>query len=472
MKQFKQYKISKNILKALTKLDYKHPTKVQEVVIDKLLNNENIIVASQTGSGKTASFGIPIINQIDWLENSPQALILTPTRELAIQVKQEIENIGVYERICVNAIYGKTPITKQMLELKQKNHIVVATPGRLLDLIDRRAIDLSKVKTFVIDEVDEMFKMGFIEQVEEIYGLLNKDINIALFSATVDDTVVRLANSLEMNVEPIVMEKQVSTITYEKVITKEKYKPDVLLALLSNQEISSAIIFANTQEKVDDICYDLEDLDVLAGTLHGGMMQKERIENLEKFKEGKLRVLVATDVAARGLDIEDVSIVIHYELASSIQTYLHRSGRSGRKGKQGLTILMLNNSQNEYLESKLVDYPELVFENLDILDIQEQEINLEHLRVKGENKNIKKLFKDEHLTTLYISAGKTKKMRNKDIVGAMLEVEGVSFEDIGKINVKENVSYVDILNDKEGQIIKHFKHNSIKGKKVKVEKAK
>ncbi len=299
---FREYKLSEEIVRALDSLGYEQPTDVQSKVIPIALEKKDITVKSHTGSGKTAAYGIPICEMVDWEENKPQALILTPTRELADQVKEDIINIGRYKRIKATAVYGKQPFAKQKAELAQKNHVVVGTPGRVMDHIEKDTIDLERLKYLVIDEADEMLSMGFIEQIEVILRELPKDRMTMLFSATLPKDVEKLCHRYmnhPIDIEIEGTERTTDQIDHSLFIVREVDKLNLLKDVTIIENPDSCIIFSGTQAQVDTIFTELEQLNYTCSKIHGGMMQDDRFQVMNEFKRGKFRYLVATDVAAR-----------------------------------------------------------------------------------------------------------------------------------------------------------------------------
>ncbi|HKM23409.1 MAG TPA: DEAD/DEAH box helicase, partial [Erysipelothrix sp.] len=346
MKTFKDFALSEDVLRALDVLEYKNPTEVQEVVIQELLDYENVIVKSQTGSGKTAAFAIPLVENIDWDQRRPQALILTPTRELALQIKEDIFNIGRFKRIRVEAIFGRSSFEQQERALKGIVHLVVATPGRLIDHMKRRTIDLSQVQTLIIDESDEMLAMGFIDQIESILRKVPKNANIGLFSATMPDEIRDLGHRIMSDAKEIEIE---SVNLIEDRILQHVYhiedhdKLESLKGILVVENPDSCILFCNTKALVEAVADMLWDLDIEVHTLHGDMEQRDRTKVITQFKRGQFRYLVATDVAARGLDIQDVQLVVNVDIPENAESYVHRIGRTARVDKQGKAISIVNN---------------------------------------------------------------------------------------------------------------------------------
>lgn len=475
--KFEDYAIGKDILKALEILKFKNPTDVQSKVMPVILDNKDVVVKSQTGSGKTGAFAIPLCNLVDWDENKPQALVLTPTRELAIQVKEDIFNIGRFKRIKVAAVYGKSPINRQIKELKQKTHIVVGTPGRLIDHIERGTIDLSEVKYLVLDEADEMLNMGFLEQVEKIIKDIKQDKITILLSATMPGDIERLSRRYMKSPVHIEMEEQdsvadrITQIRYS-VIANEKL--DLLKDIITVQNPDSCMIFCNTRQKVDEVYKVLDRMDCRVDKIHGGMEQDSRLRVMNDFRLGYFRYLVATDVAARGIDIEDISLVINYDIPQDPEVYVHRIGRTGRKSKKGKALTFVSQGETKFsrdiqkyikMEISLEDRPseERVAEaKQDFIDKISARPKIK--KTKGSNLN-------KEILKLHINAGKKTKMRPVDIVGTLCNIDGMTADDIGIINILDISTFVEILNNKGDMVYKVLQNKPIKGRIRKVSKA-
>ena len=355
---FKDYKLSDEIVNALDSLEYENPTAVQSKVIPLVLEKMDLVVKSQTGSGKTASYGIPICELIDWKENKPQALILTPTRELAVQVKEDFINIGRFKRIKATAVYGKQPFAMQKTELKQKTHVVVGTPGRVLDHIERGTLALDRINYLVIDEADEMLNMGFIEQVEAIIKELPRKRVTMLFSATLPEEIKNL--SLNYMKTPIDIEIKATGLTTDKIDhslfeVAEEDKFSMLKDVTIVENPDSCIIFCRTKDRVDTVCDQLVDLGYSCDKIHGGMVQDDRLDVMNDFRRGEFRYLIATDVAARGIDIDNITHVINYDLPLEKESYVHRTGRTGRAGQKGKAITFVTPFEDRFL-SEIEEY--------------------------------------------------------------------------------------------------------------------
>lgn len=477
MTTFNDFQISNEIKKALTSLNYEKPTDIQRKVVPMLLQKNDMIAKSQTGSGKTAAFAIPICELVDWAENKPQALILTPTRELAVQVKEDVTNIGRFKRIKATAIYGKSPFEKQKLQLKQKSHVVVGTPGRVLDHIQKGTIVLDKIKYVVIDEADEMLNMGFIEQVEAIIQSLPTNRVTMLFSATIPEDIKQL--SQKYMIDPIHVEVETTETTKNKiehftinVADDEKF--DLLRKITVTENPDSCIIFCETQERVDTLTKQLSELNYSCDKLHGGMYQDARFEVMEDFKRGKFIYLIATDVAARGIDVENVSLVINYDFPFEKESYVHRTGRTGRAGKKGKAISFVTTTEKTR-RAEVEKYIGFSLKKVDPptqRDVATQKETFESkMNARPKLKKDKSEQLNKEITKLYFNGGKKKKLRAVDFVGTIAKIEGITAEDIGIIEIQDQFTYVDILNGKGQIVLNEMKTTPVKGKLLKVHKA-
>ncbi|NRG31231.1 DEAD/DEAH box helicase [Niallia circulans] len=477
-KGFHAFNLSNQIVKALDSLEYKNPTEVQNKVIPLVLEKIDLVVKSQTGSGKTASYGIPICELVEWEENKPQALILTPTRELAVQVKDDFIDIGRLKRIKATAVYGKQPFAIQKTELKQKTHVVVGTPGRVLDHIERGTLTLEKLNYLVIDEADEMLNMGFIEQVEAIIRALPKKRVTMLFSATLPEEVKELSQRYMKT--PIDIEIKANGLTTDKIDhtlikVEEKEKFSLLQAITIVENPDSCIIFCRTKDRVDMLSDQLTDLGYNCDQIHGGMVQEDRLDVMNDFKRGEFRYLIATDVAARGIDIDNITHVINYDIPLEKESYVHRTGRTGRAGKQGRAITFMTPFEEKFLQeieeyigfkipTRAVPAEEEVADKRSDFEAKKK---VEPAIKKAKNEKLNK-----HIMKLYFNGGKKKKLRAVDFVGTIAKIEGVSAEDIGIITIMDTFSYVEILNDKGRVVLEKMKNTPIKGKSLKVYEAK
>ncbi|PRS07238.1 DEAD/DEAH box helicase [Bacillus halotolerans] len=477
MSHFKNYQISHDILRALEGLGYTEPTEVQRNVIPAAFERKDLVVKSQTGSGKTAAFGIPLCELADWDENKPQALVLTPTRELAVQVKEDITNIGRFKRIKATAVFGKSSFDKQKAELKQKSHIVVGTPGRVLDHIEKGTLPLDRLSYLVIDEADEMLNMGFIDQVEAIIKHLPTERTTMLFSATLPEDIEKLSRQYMQNPEHIEIKAAGLTtrnIEHAVIQVREENKFSLLKDVLITENPDSCIIFCRTKEHVNQLTDELDDLGYPCDKIHGGMIQEDRFDVMNEFKRGEYRYLVATDVAARGIDIENIALVINYDLPLEKESYVHRTGRTGRAGNQGKAISFVAPFEKRFL-AEIEDYIGFGIQTLEAPSQEEIAKKKPDFLAKLKDRPKIKKDKSEELNKdimkLYFNGGKKKKIRAVDFVGTIAKIDGVSADDIGIITIMDNASYVEILNGKGPHVLKAMKDTTVKGKKLKVNKA-
>lgn len=509
---FTSYNLQPEILQSLQVLHYEEATEIQQQVLPVALEGRDLAARSKTGSGKTAAFAIPICQKVQWDENRPQALVLEPTRELTVQVKEEIFHIGRNKRLKVPDVFGGFPIDKQILTLKQKSHIVVGTPGRLLDHIDRETIDLSAVETLVIDEADLMLDMGFIQDVEKIIQDLPK-CQIMLFSATLDESLQDLMDRYMTDPAVIAIEEDVATVdairqgiirvsskshgdgvntvsshsrntdvqknrnesdeeALEHEISRQKYK--ALLHTLMHENPDSCIIFCGTREMADVLCRKLGRDGVRCGVLHGAIDQQDRLRTIDGFRLGRFRYLIATDVAARGIDFPNLSLVFNYDFPTGKETYVHRIGRTGRNGEAGRAISLMTD-KDVHMYNAIEEYLNITIPIEKLPEVTEQERKTFNNRQK-EKVQLKKRkgaeFK-QTITKLTISGGKKSKMRAGDIVGAICSVDGVTADDIGVIDVRDSITYVDVMNGKGHKVHDALQDRTIKGKvrKVKISRS-
>ncbi|WP_253288897.1 DEAD/DEAH box helicase [Amphibacillus sp. MSJ-3] len=353
MTTFQELGISQPIMKALNNMGFEEATPIQEQTIPLGLEGKDVIGQAQTGTGKTAAFGIPMIEKIERKQRKIQGLVVAPTRELAIQVSEEIHRLGKFKGIRSLPIYGGQQMQRQIRALKDGPHIVVATPGRLLDHIRRKTINISQVKIAVLDEADEMLNMGFIDDIREILKLIPSERQTLLFSATMPKEIRSIATTLMRNPEEVKVkskEMTVSNIDQNFVEVHEKQKFDALTNLLDIHVPELAIIFGRTKKRVDELTEGLQARGFRAEGIHGDLTQGKRMSVLNKFKNGRIEILVATDVAARGLDISNVTHVYNFDIPQDPESYVHRIGRTGRAGKTGVAISFITPREIPHLK--------------------------------------------------------------------------------------------------------------------------
>lgn len=344
MAMFSELGIDKDVLRSLEDMGFESATPIQAETIPLALEGNDVIGQAQTGTGKTAAFVIPTISRIDRSKNAIQVLVLAPTRELAIQVADETGKLGKFSRVNVLPVYGGQPIDRQIKALKRNPEMIIGTPGRLLDHIRRKTIKLQDVTTVILDEADEMLDMGFLEDIESILAEVPTERQTLLFSATMPDPIRRLAEKF-MN-SPKIVKIQPQGVTAPKIAqiyyeVADKNKIDALTRLLDVEDPELGVIFCRTKKGVDELQKILQARGYLASGLHGDMTQRERDQVMHQFRQGTIDLLIATDVAARGLDVEGVSHVINYDIPQDVDSYVHRIGRTGRAGREGKALTLV-----------------------------------------------------------------------------------------------------------------------------------
>jgi len=470
IKKFATLGLSSELLESLHILGYDSPTKIQEQVIPAVLSGKDVVGSSQTGSGKTAAFGIPLCELADWNENKPEALVLEPTRELTVQVKEELYHIGRKKRLKVPDVFGGFPIDKQIQTLKQKSHIVVGTPGRIMDHVRRESLDLSKIKRVVIDEADLMLDMGFMEEVREILNHVPKERVLLLFSATIGEEIERLIREYLKDPIVVTITESMETkadIRQELYETTNEEKYALFLKLLERENPESAMIFCGTREMVNVLCRKLRKDGVKCGMIHGEIDQQDRIRTVEGFREGRFPYLIATDVVARGIDFQQLSHVFNYDFPTGKETYIHRIGRTGRNGESGTAISLFTQADLRMIQM----IEQMTGDKLPVKSYEKQERNESFWKRQSQKPVLKKKKGagfNRTITRLSIGGGKKSKMRAVDIVGTICSIPDMSAEDIGAIDVRDSLTYVEILNGKGKKVLAALQEKTIKGKLRKV----
>jgi ATP-dependent RNA helicase DeaD len=357
LKTFSDLGISGTFLKALEEMNIIDPTEIQEKAIPFLIEKgTDFIGQAQTGTGKTAAYGLPILNAINPDKPNVQALILSPTRELGQQIAKQLFKFAKYipKKIFIESVYGGANLDEQIRSLRRPTHIVVATPGRLVDLLDRKAIDLSFIRTLVLDEADEMLSMGFKKDLDAILKFTAGKRHTWLFSATMPAEIKKIISSymspqamrVEVNKNDIVNKD----IEHKFLICSRLEKPEVLLEFLQSQGAGRGLVFCRTKAEAQTVAKRVQAKKINADALHGDMFQKERDKVMRAFKNSKLQILIATDLAARGIDVRELAFVVHYQLPEKSEYYTHRSGRTGRAGNKGFSLSMVTPREVEGLK--------------------------------------------------------------------------------------------------------------------------
>lgn len=335
---FSQLNLSQNILKAIADIGYEEPTPIQTQAIPLIMEGKDVIGQAQTGTGKTAAFGIPALELVDPNYNDVQVLVLCPTRELANQVADELSKLSAYQNLRILPVYGGQSLDRQIKALRRGVHIIIGTPGRVMDHIERRTLNLENVAMVVLDEADEMLDMGFREDIELILTKVPEDRQTILFSATMPAPIMKLTKSFQRDPQLVkTIHKKVTVPNVEQYYYEVKFhvKPEVLCRLIDIYDIKSSLVFCNTKRVVDELVDTLKTRGYLADGLHGDMKQQQREKVMASFRKGDIETLVATDVAARGIDVENIEVVFNYDLPQDEESYVHRIGRTGRAGRQG-----------------------------------------------------------------------------------------------------------------------------------------
>ena len=343
LKTFGEITLSGKLLQAIQAMGFEEPSPVQAQTIPLALAGKDVIGQAQTGTGKTAAFGIPTVEKTIDKYHHVQALVLTPTRELAIQTAEELNKIGKFKHIRTLPVYGGQAIERQIRALKRGVHIIVSTPGRLIDHLHRGTVKLSDVHTLVLDEADEMLDMGFIDDIEQILESVPEARQTLLFSATMPAPIEKLSHRYMNHPERITIAKENLTVPLiDQYYYETRDKLEGLSRVLDVEETGKLIIFCRTKRAVDDLTASLEARGYSAGGLHGDLSQIQRDRVMKKFREGKIDILIATDVAARGIDIDDITHVINYDIPQDHESYVHRIGRTGRAGRKGVAMTFID----------------------------------------------------------------------------------------------------------------------------------
>ena len=527
--RFEDMNISNEICRAVLDMGFEEATPIQSQAIPVILEGKDIIGQSQTGTGKTAAFGIPLLERINPEDRRLQALILCPTRELAIQVSEEFRKLLKYkDNIRVLPIYGGQPIDRQIAALRKGTQVVIGTAGRVMDHMRRRTIKAETVQMMVLDEADEMLDMGFREDIETILVKIPEEHQTLLFSATLSPEILDITKRFQKNPEFIkIVRKELTVPNIEQYYfdVKEKTKLDALCRIIDVYDPKLAMVFCNTKKRVDDLVEMLQGRGYFAEGLHGDLKQAQRDKVMQKFRNGTIEILVATDVAARGIDVDDIDVVFNYDVPQDEEYYVHRIGRTGRAGKAGKAFTFCVGKEIYKLRD-IMRYTKTKIQQQKLptlSDVEEMKTNIYLEKIKGiiEEGHLTKyihlvdrlmeedytsidiaaaLLKDhlsdvnaddidalddinlggtelyggegEKMVRLFINAGKKSKIRAKDIVGAIANEAGIPGKTLGEIAIFDEYTFVDVPNEFVRDILHGMKHAKIKGKRVHIEIAK
>ena len=428
-------------------------TEIQEKALPALLEKKDVIAQAKTGSGKTVAFSIPIVHKLDVKRFRIQSIVLAPTRELANQIAIEIRKLSRHiHNVKVLTLCGGVAYRPQVSSLFHGAHIIVGTPGRILKHINEENINLNEVDTLVLDEADKMLDMGFTEDITKIINVLPKNRQSLLFSATYQENIDTLASFVTTNPINVKNENEEKTVIEQKLYEVESSsKTSLIPALISSNKAKSVLIFCNTKIQCDELSNNLYDLGLDVLTLHSDLEQKQRDETIIFFSNKSYPILIATDVASRGLHIDDIDLVINYDIARDLETHTHRIGRTARAGKGGLAISLYNNYEDE-------DKIEDIKQSFDDVKFERTEYISDDLEYKI----------DSDYRTLFINGGKKQKVRAGDILGALTAGVGLAKNDIGKINSLDFCSYVAVKKEVVKKALDGLSNGRIKGKYFKI----
>ncbi len=524
MEKFGDLELDKKIVSALTAMGFEEPSPIQAQTIPLALEGNDIIGQAQTGTGKTAAFGIPLVQKITD-QRHVQALIMTPTRELAIQVAEEINKIGKNKRIKVLPVYGGQPIDRQIRALKNGIQVVIGTPGRLIDHINRRTIKLDHVNLLVLDEADEMLDMGFVDDMEEIIKNIPNERQTLLFSATMPRPILSLTKKYMRTPKNVTVSREEITVPLiEQYYFETRDKVDGITRLLDAEIDGRLIIFCRTKKGVDDLAISLGSRGYLAEGLHGDLSQNQRDRVMKKFRDGSLDILIATDVAARGIDIENINYVINFDIPQDPESYVHRIGRTGRAGNTGVAMTFI--TPREFRQLKLIeritkakikrrDLPttgdvierqrELIVNKMEMLLEQgtyhdympivatlEKEYELENiaaaalkfmqegakaLKTSNSNDNAKGSGSMSNtgarpgMVRFFMNVGRSQKITVPELVKVIAIEADIPAKSIGLINIYDKFTFVEIPEEHAEKVLGVMHKSTIKGYKVNVEPA-
>jgi ATP-dependent RNA helicase DeaD len=478
---FKDLGLSPDIQQALDELGFEEPTPIQEQAIPELLAGHDVIGQAQTGTGKTAAFGLPLLQYLDPDDDEVQAIVLTPTRELCIQVTQALRAYAEHLNIEVVAVFGGAPIRSQQSQLRSGAHVVVATVGRMMDLMSRRSLVLTAARYVVLDEADEMLDLGFIEDVEKILRMCPSGRQTALFSATMPPPIKKLAEGYMY--DPVTIKITPKQLTVDKISqayveVPAKQKAARLVELLKTEEPEQAIIFTRTKIGASKLEKTLKDKGLDVKALHGDMSQGSRDGVMISFKDHRVKLLVATDIAARGLDVEHVTHVINYDVPNSSETYVHRIGRTGRVGRTGRAITFVTPDQRDEIGRIERDV------NTSIGEWETPEERLEHAprprrreRERGARRERQREKSAEtngkaDTTKLFVNRGERSGIDEEDLRWALREGAVLPDEAVHDVRVLHRFSFVEVDPDEAERTVEYLDGTKLKGKEIRLEIAK
>lgn len=520
-KRFEDFGLHPDILKGISDIGFEEPSPVQAECIPAVLRGEDVIGQAQTGTGKTAAFGIPVLDRIQTSVNQVQSIILTPTRELAIQVSEELRRIGRPKRVKTLPIYGGQSIGRQVKILQQGVQVVIGTPGRLLDHLRRGTLNVEAVETIVLDEADEMLDMGFIDDIESVLKFVPKDRQLLLFSATMPPVIRQLANKYMRKPRYITINRGDVSVpmikqTYYRVL--ENNKVDALCRILDSEEVNLGIIFCRTKKGVDDLSDALQARGYLAGGLHGDLQQHQRDRVMNAFRNSEIELLVATDVAARGIDVGSVTHVINYDIPQDVESYVHRIGRTGRAGRAGVALTLVTPREMKQLrtieeetgnrlkakelpsleeiaakqqESWMTQIEEVIQTEADLSLFEDMIENLSSkfssekiaaaslyisfserfAKAADPTYNFGETGASPGMVRFFINVGRNANMRPQDLAHAIADHAGIALRQVGRINIYDRFSFVEVPEEVAPFVYEALRQSKINGARVNMEPA-
>ena len=471
MTTFADLGLSDPLLQALRDVGYESPSPIQEQAIPPLLQGRDVIGQAQTGTGKTAAFGLPLLEYVDPSDDAVQALVLTPTRELCIQVTQALRVYGARKGVDVVAVFGGAPIRSQQAQLRAGGQVVVGTVGRVRDLISRHSIILSECRFLVLDEADEMLDLGFFDDVERIIALTPGSRQTALFSATVPPEVRQLADNYLL--DPVTIKVKAATLTIDTVEQfyvqcKRDEKVGELIRIVDAEQPTQAIVFVRTKIRCEQLFRTLRDKGLDVKALHGDMTQGARDGVMIAFKEGRLRILVATDVAARGLDISAVTHIVNFDIPTSPDVYVHRVGRTGRVGRSGRAITLVEPRQRRELEAierhartKIAPWIEGAHVKPEPVIPRPHRHDKPHVSRNGREPHRK----------VIVGAGRAAGLEVADLVTAVTRATGLDGEAVRNVRVLERFSFLEVPASDVSEVIERVNGTEVNGTRLRLEPA-
>ena len=533
--RFEEMNLSKELQKGISDMGFEEMSPIQSQAIPVILEGKDVIGQAQTGTGKTAAFGIPIIEKCNPADKSVQALVLCPTRELCIQVAEEIGKLAKHKRgLTVLPIYGGQPIDRQIRALKSGVTIVIGTPGRVIDHIKRKTLKIGNVGMMVLDEADEMFDMGFRDDIALVMNELKEERQTIFFSATMASEIMKFAARYQVNPEIIkVVHKELTVPKVEQAYfeLKQHMKTEILCRLIDMYNPKLSIVFCNTKKKVDELIEELQSRGYFADGLHGDLKQSQRDNVMAKFRKGTIDVLVATDVAARGIDVDDIDLVINYDMPQDEEYYVHRIGRTARAGREGKAFSFVSGRDiyklrdiQRFTKTKIArkDLPTLkdieanytssmlgkIKQEIDNEDLNKYEKIIESLleeeytsfdiaaallkfymvenrldghqeldmvdfgskqKLQGTPKSSKSRASSGNATRVHINIGKRKGVSPRHILSALIEETGIEKKLVGTIDVYDKFTFVEVPGDYVDDVLERLSGAKIKGTRVKAE---